>query len=464
MVSSRARIPLLSLLGLAWTAGCEVENKVDDSTPDDEECETPVANAGADQSVALSSTVTLDGSSSTVCLSDERTWSWTFEAVPTDSAIDDSALSDNKSATASVVTFTPDATGDYVLSLVVADGENTSSADIVVISVTTTDNAPVADCGGDKTGKAGESVNLDGSASFDPDGDELEYTWSVASAPSCSDITSTSIYDRAEAVASVIPDCDGIYVVSLVVSDGEAWSEPSLCSIDVASENRLPTADAGDSESLAPCNGDEIELDGYGSYDLDGDDLTYQWSLVSAPSDSAASDDNFNDSTSPEAIFSLPDDPIVTGDYTFQLQVYDGEIWSAPDIVTYTVRGTGENANPVANAGDDQSVEAEADCTTASYVWTCADCEGETLEVEGTGSYDPDDDDLRYYWTEATGIAEIALPTQPITDVTIPGAAATYGETSTSIYTIELNVYDDCDASDTDELTITYTCTGEAAS
>lgn len=462
MAFPSSRISLLCLLATAWTAGCDVENKIDDSSAD-ETCDLPTSSAGPDQSVALGTTVTLDGTGSSVCQTEDRTYAWTFESVPTDSAIDDSALSDNKSATATSVTFTPDVSGDYVLSLLVSDGENTSAADIVVITVSSTDSAPIADCGGDKTGTASESVPLDGSASTDPDGDELEYTWSIASAPSCSSITSSSIYDRAEAVASVIPDCDGIFVVSLVVSDGTSWSDPDLCSIDVAGENRIPTADAGDSEALAPCIEGEIQLDGYGSYDLDGEDLTYQWSLVTKPSGSAASDADFNDATSAEAIFTLPDDPVVTGDYTFQLQVYDGAAWSAPDIVTYTIRGEGENSNPVANAGDDQTIELEADCTSSDYVWTCADCEAETVEVEGTASYDPDDDDIRYYWSEATGVAEIALPTQPITDVNLPGSVATYGEAATVIYTIELEVYDDCDASGTDEMTITYSCTGESA-
>lgn len=443
--------------------GCTSKDSEDDtSTAID--CSALTANAGPDQAIGVGDTVTLDGSGSVVCLTDGRTYTWSFESTPTDSAIDESALSDNKSATATSVEFTPDIAGDYVLALVVSDGEENSGSDIVVISVSSTDSAPIADCGGDKAGKAGEAVSLDGSASSDPEGAELEYSWSIASTPSCSSVSSTSIFDRAESVANIVPDCDGIFVISLVVSDGSQWSDPSVCSIDVSSENHIPVADAGDTDELPPCLGGVIELDGFGSYDLDADSLTYQWSLVSAPSGSAASDADFNDSTAADAKFNLPDDPAVAGDYTFQLQVFDGADWSAPDTVTYTVQGEEADAAPVANAGDDETIEEEADCTSADYVWTCADCEGDSVELDGTSSYDPDGDDLRYFWTEASGGGTLSLPSQPITDFTVGGSAATKGEDATTIYTIQLEVYDSCDESGTDELTVTYTCTGEAAS
>ena len=132
--------------------GCTSKDSEDDtSTAID--CSALTANAGPDQAIGVGDTVTLDGSGSVVCLTDGRTYTWSFESTPTDSAIDESALSDNKSATATSVEFTPDIAGDYVLARVVSDGEENSGSDIVVISVSSTDSAPIADCGGDKAGK-----------------------------------------------------------------------------------------------------------------------------------------------------------------------------------------------------------------------------------------------------------------------------------------------------------------------
>ena len=58
----------------------------------------------------------------------------------------------------------------------------------------------------------------------------------------------------------------------------------AVCSVDVASSNRIPVADAGSSQSMG-CSNSELPLNGY-VYDLDGDPLTYEWSVVSIPQDS----------------------------------------------------------------------------------------------------------------------------------------------------------------------------------
>ena len=95
-------------------------------------------------------------------------------------------------------------------------------------------------------------------------------------------------------------------------------------------------------------------LNGYGSFDPDGDRLTYAWALVSAPTDSAATDANFTDVSSPNPEFTWDE----IGTYTFQLQVHDGTAWSAPDLVDLTIGDILNNQRPIANAGDSVTVEA----------------------------------------------------------------------------------------------------------
>ncbi|MDP6933913.1 MAG: hypothetical protein QGG40_13395, partial [Myxococcota bacterium] len=141
--TSPARLSgLAAVLAISW--GC-VTTKVGDDTS--AECPSPLANAGEDVSATLGDEVTLDGTTSTSCEQYETIWTWSFEVVPVDSAVDASSLSDNKTATATQPSFTPDAEGDYVLALVVADEYEESSADYVVVSVASGNSAPVADCG-----------------------------------------------------------------------------------------------------------------------------------------------------------------------------------------------------------------------------------------------------------------------------------------------------------------------------
>lgn len=81
----------------------------------------------------------------------------------------------------------------------------------------TTNTAPVADAGADQTVTAGDTVNLDGSASFDDDGDTLSYSWAFVSVPEGSE---ASLTNADTAGATFTADLAGEYVVELVVNDG----------------------------------------------------------------------------------------------------------------------------------------------------------------------------------------------------------------------------------------------------
>src|SRR5690606_10598153 len=67
------------------------------------------------------------------------------------------------------------------------------------------------------------------------------------------------------------------------------------------------------------------------------------------------------------------------------LQVSDGKLSSEPDTVWVTVKNV--NKKPVANAGADIVVN-----------------EGEMFTLDGSGSFDPDNDALTFYW-DATGLS-----------------------------------------------------------
>ena len=419
-----------------------------------------MADAGDNISTTLGSTVQLDGTGSSVCsrYADQAIYTWTLLSAPTTSAVDESSLSDNETPTATQPMFTPDEVGAYSFQLVVSDPTAQSAPDVVVVTVTSGDAAPIADCGGPYEGQVDEAVQLDGTGSSDPEGAALEYTWALSGVPDCSALDSSDIYNGASSTPTVVPDCDGIFTVSLVVSDGANYSEPAECYIDVASENRAPVADAGENTDYGACADNPLTLDGYGSYDPDGDPITYRWSVVSVPTDSAAGDDNFDDPTSPEPRFTWD----VEGTYIFQLEVDDGSLPSAPDTVTITIAGEGDNHAPLANAGMDQTVEKTADCTSASYVWTCEDCEEATVDLDGTGSRDPDGDTLSYYWSESTETMSFTNRFGVMTTGVIPAQPAEYGTDSTTEFTVTLDVAD-CQETDSDTLTITYTCTGEAA-
>ncbi len=325
----------------------------------------PVADAGPDQTAQVLDTVTLDGSGSYDVDGDALTYSWSFVSVPGNAPEKSSAtLSD---PTAVNPTFAIDLPGEYVLQLVVNDGEFDSDPDTV--SITTVNSPPVADAGPDQTVHAGDTVALNGSGSYDVDGDALTYSWSFASVPETFSTRKSSavLSDPTAVNPTFVTDYPGVYVVQLIVNDGTVDSAADT--VAITTENTAPIADAGSDQSGVVTA--EITLDGSGSYDPDGDAITYAWSFTSRPAGSTAA---LDDSAAVAPKFTID----VAGTYVLQLIVNDGLQDSTPDTVTVTT----DNTPPVADAGPDQTAHRRDEIT-----------------LDGTGSYDVDNDPLTYSWS-----------------------------------------------------------------
>jgi hypothetical protein len=418
-------------------------------------CDGPTADIATPMiSIKLGETATIVGTGTVCAEKGDPIYTWNVDAVPQGSATATSSLDLGKPTEPSV---TPDMVGTYVVSLVVSDTAGaTSATEYAVIEVSSGNAKPIADCGGNQVAEVDQRVDFDGSASADPEGAALEYRWTLTAVPDCSERLPSDIYNGATAVASIVPDCSGVFLAGLVVSDGENWSEPAYCSVSVAGENDPPIADAGDSATLAPCTDDDFQLDGFGSYDPEGEPLTYSWSVVSAPPGTDDEEYMFNDPTLPNPIFHWT----ATGEWIFLLQVFDGVQWSAPDIVTLTFVDESLNEPPIANAGDDKSVSVSPECDTSSYTWTCEDCPAKEVKIDGSMSDDPvDGDELDFHWVEVgSSDLDIVAPYSPVTEVVTPTFPATFGTTLTKTWTMELTA-SDCNAEDTDTMVITYTCT-----
>ncbi len=208
--------------------------------------------------------------------------------------------------------------------------------------------------------------------------------------------------------------------------------------------------------SLLTCT--PLYLVGSGSFDPEGDPLTYSWELVSAPSGSSRSTSDIQAATDADPTF-YPD---VVGDYEFSLTVDDGGVASVVASTTVTITDRGTNEVPVVDAGSDQSTSYTQTCALTGYSYTCSDCPDQDFYLDGTGTSDLDDSDLTYAWTITSGSgygslddSSSATPTLTMTSLT-----CTYGSTTT--YTVDLSLTaTDCPGdSGTDTVTVTYTCTG----
>ena len=278
---------------------------------------SPLANAGADQTVHAGSLVTLDGSGSTdPDLNYPLTYAWTLKQVPAGST---AALTGADTATPS---FTADVMGDYVVELVVTDADLWPSLPDTV-KISTTNTAPVAAAGSDQSVVLiGSTVQLDGSTSYDPDGDAITFLWSFTSRPGGSD---AALSDPTAAKPTFVADVYGKYELSLTVTD--PFGANASDAVTVSFENVKPVANAGVNQAvLAPST---VWLDGTASSDANGDPLTYQWSLVSRPDGSSAVLSN-SETAHPNFVADL------AGQYVVSLVVSDGLLASDPSNVTIT--------------------------------------------------------------------------------------------------------------------------------
>lgn len=337
-----------------------VNDKDTESVPDTVTINTlnsaPVADSGQDQTVLVGDTITLDGSRSSDVDGDEITYLWTVNSAPEGSQ---AVLSDPLSAQP---VFEIDMPGAYAIQLVVNDGSEDSTPDIV--SISTRNSPPVANAGVDQGVATGDTVVLDGSGSSDIDGDALRFTWSLTGIPEGSGATLSD-------VNSVDPsfqiDKPGAYTVQLIVNDGDEDSTPDT--VTITTRNSAPLADAGPDRTMFV--GETVQLDGGVSSDVDGDALTYTWSLVSIPQGSGAV---LSDPTAIGPVFGVD----LPGTYIAQLIVTDGELDSEPDQIVINT----ENSRPVADAGLDQEAVVR-----------------QTVTLDGGNSSDSDNDPLSFQWS-----------------------------------------------------------------
>lgn len=193
----------------------------------------------------------------------------------------------------------------------------------------------------------------------------------------------------------------GSFVLTFSATD--QYGQQTQCGATInVSANQPPIADAGEDQTVT-CPACDVELDGSGSSDPDGDSLTYTWT------------GDFGTVAGVNPTVELP-----LGEHTITLTVDDGEGETDSDEVVITV----VNTEPVADAGADQTLE-------------CPACD---IVLDGSGSFDADGHELTYTWSYE--------------DVTLTGVNQTI-DLPLGVHTITLTVEDECEATHTDEVTIT---------
>ncbi|QTA87697.1 PKD domain-containing protein [Desulfonema magnum] len=363
----------------------------------------PVADAGSDQTADEGDTVTLDASGSYD--PDGGTLSYLWEQTGgTEVSLSDAAAV-RPSFTAPDVGIAGET---LTFRVTVTDEAGSQAAATSVVSIAGLNSPPVADAGSDQTADEGDTVTLDASASYDPDGGTVNYLWEQTGG------TEVSLSDAAAVRPNfTAPDVDvaGETLTFRVTVTDEAGSQAAATSVvSIAGLNSPPVADAGSDQTAD--EGDTVTLDASASYDPDGGTLSYLWEQT------GGTEVSLSDAAAVRPNFTAPDVDVAGETLTFRVTVTDeaGSQAAATSVVSIA----GLNSPPVADAGSDQTAD-----------------EGDTVTLDASASYDPDGDALSYLWEQTDGtVAELSdssviQPSFTVPDVETAGDPLTFRLTVT---------------------------------
>jgi hypothetical protein len=337
----------------------------------------PEADAGVDQQVEEGDTVALSGSNSFDPDGDNVSFQWDQIAGPPVTLLPDSTA-ENPTFKAP---FVESAAGlSFSFELTVTDTSGLQATDTTIVNVTSTlpsaNQPPVAVVGDDQTVDEDTTVTINGSNSSDPEGN-LFYRWrQVAGLPvTMSDPTAEQPTFQAPNVESA-----GVTLVfELTVTDVDGLQAGVDTLVNVAGDDDFPIADAGADQTVN--ENSAVTLDGLGSFDPEGQNLSYSWRQVVGPSVT------LSDPAAEQPSFPTPNVTPNGVSIIFELTVTDVVGLQQRDYVEISVFGL--NDQPIADAGDDQKV-----------------LEKTAVTLDASNSSDPDVDDIMtYQWNQTGGTA-----------------------------------------------------------
>src|SRR5215204_4187918 len=208
----------------------------------------PVAIAGPDKVIPLPiDSVFLDGRSSNDPDGKISEWLWTKISGPASSNI--IKPSDSVTKVKSLVA------GTYQFELKVTDNGGLSAKDtmqVIVDSVVTTNHPPIANAGTDQTiTLPANTINLDGSASSDPENNITSYIWTKITGPSSFNIANTIA-----AQTQVTNLVQGVYQFELKVTDaGALFSKDTMqIIVNAAVSNNIPPIAIAGNDTIIQTN------------------------------------------------------------------------------------------------------------------------------------------------------------------------------------------------------------------
>ena len=187
---------------------------------------------------------------------------------------------------------------------------------------------PMAYAGDDQTVNENVKVTLNGQG-WDPDEGNVTYKWTQVQGTNVTLSSTTAA--KPVFTSPILTSGDATLIFHLTVTDNEGDKDSDSVTVTVKWYNDPPTADAGSDQTVKP--GDEVTLDGSGSFDPEGGNLSYSWMASSGTINPTLSS-----STAVKPIFTAPSSE---GWVVFTLTVTDSGNKTKSDTVKITVSSSG---------------------------------------------------------------------------------------------------------------------------
>ncbi|QMW15199.1 S8 family serine peptidase [Pseudoalteromonas sp. MT33b] len=279
-----------------------------------------------------------------------------------------SVISDNVSfeVDGDTVTVTPNENfyGETEVTVVVSDIENPSDAasTTFMLTVTGVSDAPVANVANtEMVITEGDTVTLDASASMDPDGDELSYSWQGNGV----------IADASAALTTVSGLTAGDHVFTVTVSDGELETSATVNVKVVTVAERL-AIDAISNQSVDEDNSTEIAVN--------FDNQLGKETVITAMADNAEVEVMGHETGS---MLKLTPAANFNGEIEVTVMVAYTDEPSAVAQTTFTLTVNAVNDAPVVELAETHLYVREGQVPTLSA--TASDLDGDELTYEWTG-------------------------------------------------------------------------------
>ena len=229
----------------------------------------PIPDAGPDQTVLPGALVALSATNSIDPLDTITSYNW--------SQLDGESVTLSDSTAAEPIFTAPATEGALTFTLTVTNSLGEPASATCLVNVTAADLPPSANAGTDLNATPESIVQLDGSASSDPEGSALTFDWQQIHGPNVSLSDPTSA--MAEFTAPTTSTMGASLIFELTVRDELGLRNRDQVAVTVEELNQPPSAVCEIDQAVF--SGDQTNLDATMSSDNDGNLTIYHWHQLS---------------------------------------------------------------------------------------------------------------------------------------------------------------------------------------